>query len=87
MQLPRVTDGTTTLLYLADLVPTVAHLRTPWVMAYDLEPLKTIGEKLEWIGRAADEDWVLFFEHDPERAAGRVRRTNRDFGPGEPVLV
>ena len=87
MQLVTVTDGTETLLYCADLVPTVSHLRTPYVMAYDNEPLKTIDEKLTWVGRAADEGWILFFEHDPNLRACRVRRGDRDFEPAEEVAI
>jgi glyoxylase-like metal-dependent hydrolase (beta-lactamase superfamily II) len=86
-QLPRVTDGTTTLLYAADLVPTRTHLRTPYVMAYDNEPLKTIAEKTEWIGHAADGDWIVFFEHDAHTAACRVRRGKKDFEAGEEIMI
>lgn len=83
MQLPKVSDGTTTVLYCADLVPTRSHLRVPYVMAYDNEPLKTTAEKLEWIGRAAREEWLLLLEHDPQWAACRVRRGAKDFEPVE----
>jgi len=86
-QLVKLTDGTTTLLYAADLVPTKTHLRTPYVMAYDNEPLKTISEKQEWIGHAADDDWIVFFEHDAHTAACRVRRGKKDFEAGEEVDI
>jgi glyoxylase-like metal-dependent hydrolase (beta-lactamase superfamily II) len=86
-QLVKVSSGDTTLLYTADLVPTATHLRTPYVMAYDNEPLKTIAEKTEWIGRAADENWICFFEHDAHTTACRVRRTDKDFEPGEEVSI
>jgi glyoxylase-like metal-dependent hydrolase (beta-lactamase superfamily II) len=79
MQLVRVSDGAQTVLYCADLVPTRTHVRAPYVMAYDNEPLKAIAEKTEWIGRAAAEDWILFLEHDPTVAACRVRRGAKDF--------
>jgi len=79
MQLVKVSDGAQTVLFCADLVPTRTHLRTPYVMAYDNEPLKAIAEKTEWIGRAATEDWTLFLEHDPTVAACRVRRGAKDF--------
>ena len=47
-------------------------------MAYDHFPLKTLEEKKQMLGRAADEGWILFFEHDPEIAAATVRRTGSD---------
>ena len=79
MQLVKVSDGSQTVLFCADLVPTRTHVRTPYVMAYDNEPLKTVAEKTEWLGRAADEDWILFLEHDPNGATCRVRRGAKDF--------
>jgi len=86
-QLVKVAGGGETLLYAADLVPTATHLRTPYVMAYDNEPLKTIAEKTEWIGRAADEGWICFFEHDARTTACRVRRGEKDFEAGEEVSI
>ena len=55
-------------LYLADLIPTVAHLPLPWIMGYDVEPLVTLETKRKILGRAATEDWTLVFEHDAETA-------------------
>lgn len=52
------------ILYCADLLPSVAHLSIPWVMAYDTRPLLTLKEKEAIIPTAAKEDWLLFFEHD-----------------------
>jgi glyoxylase-like metal-dependent hydrolase (beta-lactamase superfamily II) len=86
MQLVKVSFDET-LLYMADLVPTRAHLRTPWVMAYDNEPMRTMREKTRLLGRAAREGWIAFFEHDPQVAACRVRRGERDFEAGEAVAV
>jgi glyoxylase-like metal-dependent hydrolase (beta-lactamase superfamily II) len=72
-----VTLGEQTLLYLADLVPTRAHLPLPWIMGYDVEPLVTLESKREWIGRAVREGWLLGFEHDPEVAWGTATQGNR----------
>ncbi len=52
-------------------------------MAYDNEPLKTVAEKTEWLGRAAAEDWILFLEHDPVTVTCRVRRGAKDFEPAD----
>ncbi len=87
MQLVKVSDGETTLLYAADLAPTRTHLRTPYIMAYDNHPLTTIDEKQAHIGRAADEGWIIFFEHDADVAACLVIRTERDFEAGKEVEV
>jgi glyoxylase-like metal-dependent hydrolase (beta-lactamase superfamily II) len=64
--------GDVRLLYLADLVPTLAHLRLPWIMGYDVEPLVTLESKRRILGRAGEEGWILAFEHDPRVAWGRA---------------
>jgi glyoxylase-like metal-dependent hydrolase (beta-lactamase superfamily II) len=73
LQLVKVSDGDRTLVFCGDLVPTTAHLRAAWVMAYDLYPLTTIEEKRMLLAAAAEEGWILFFEHDPHVAACTVK--------------
>ncbi len=68
----RVDLGGETLLYLADLVPTTAHLPLPWIMGYDVEPLVTLESKRATLTRAAEDGWWLAFEHDPWVAWGRA---------------
>jgi len=72
-QMIRVSDGKTSLLYCGDVVPTSSHVRLAWVMGYDLEPLKLIGEKEKILSRAADEKW------DPYCDAATVGRNGADF--------
>ena len=79
-----VTVGDRRLLYLADLVPTVAHLPLPWIMGYDVEPLTTLESKRHWIGRAVAEGWLLGFEHDPSVAWGTASASDR---PGRVELI
>lgn len=64
-------DGETAC-YLADVCPTSAHVRLPWIMGYDLEPLVTLESKRALWSRARDEDWLLVFEHDPVVPWGRL---------------
>jgi glyoxylase-like metal-dependent hydrolase (beta-lactamase superfamily II) len=71
--------------FLADLVPTSAHLPLPWIMGYDLEPLVTLETKRRVYQRAEAEGWLLWFEHDPEIVAGRLGRDGKGFGLVEPV--
>jgi glyoxylase-like metal-dependent hydrolase (beta-lactamase superfamily II) len=63
-QLVGVASDEATLLFLADLVPTHAHVPLVWGMGYDLRPLTTIEEKQDILGEAADGKWTVFFEHD-----------------------
>ncbi len=69
----RIDAGDDVLLYLADLVPTTAHIPLPWIMGYDVEPLVTLESKRELLTRAGEEGWILIFEHDPRVAYGWAR--------------
>ena len=62
------------LLYLADVMPTSAHLPLPWIMGYDLEPMRTLESKRALLQDAAERDWWLFFEHDASVVMGRLER-------------
>ena len=72
MQIVKVSTSEATYVHLADLIPTSSHLRDPYVMGYDLQPLVTLEEKREVLYHAAREDWFLVFEHDPRVAMSRV---------------
>jgi len=76
-QVVTVHDETTTLVYVADLLPTIHHLPSAWTMAYDVRPLQTIEEKADFLEQAVQSEWNLFFEHDPEVAVGTPERTDR----------
>ncbi len=65
-------SGGETLFYLADVMPTRHHLPLPWIMGYDLEPLRTLESKRKLVREAMDEGWWLFFEHDPDVVMGRL---------------
>jgi len=73
--------------FVADLVPTAAHLPLPWIMGYDLEPLVTLESKRRLYQRAEVEGWLLFFEHDAAVIAGRVGREGKGFGLVEPLVA
>ena len=66
--------------YLGDLVPTAAHLPLPWIMGYDVEPLVTLETKRKYLRRAADENWLLIFEHDASTAWGRIVHDGKTYG-------
>ena len=63
---PIFGSGDERLLFVGDVVPTVAHLRLSWVMAYDMQPLETIREKEAIYRRCLEEGLLLAFPHDPE---------------------
>jgi len=59
--------------FVADLIPTTAHLDEPWIMGYDLYPMDTLHYKQRFIREAIDGEYVVFFEHDPSIPAGIIR--------------
>src|SRR5215216_953473 len=62
--------------FVADLVPTTAHLQDAWVMGYDLFPMETLAFKKRFIREAIDREYLIFFEHDARVAAGYIREKN-----------
>ncbi len=77
MLLPKIQLGSQTLLYMADLVPSTGHVPVPYVMSYDVRPLVTMDEKTSILKQAADNQWCLFFEHDPVTECGLVKPTDK----------
>lgn len=65
MMLPQLSYKGKTIIYMADLLPSVAHIPLPYVMAYDMFPLTTLNEKQNFLAEALRDDFVLYFEHDP----------------------
>jgi glyoxylase-like metal-dependent hydrolase (beta-lactamase superfamily II) len=80
-----VQSGGETACFLADLCPTVHHLPLPWIMGYDVEPLRTLESKRSLFGRAAGEGWWIVLEHDPTTVRGRVAATDKGFVWAETV--
>jgi len=72
-QIVYVEGGGKTVVFVADLIPTTAHLQDPWVMGYDLFPMETLAFKKRFIREAIDREYLVFFEHDPLVAAGYIR--------------
>lgn len=91
MQIVRISDPhnpANNVVYCADLIPTSAHVRVPFIMGYDCYPIFILAEKKKLLNRAADEGSILFYEHCPLMAASRVVRTPKgDFEAGERILL
>ena len=64
-------------LFVGDLFPTTAHLPLPWIMGYDLEPLRTLESKRAILDQAVAGGWRLVFEHDPRVAIGTPVREGK----------
>jgi glyoxylase-like metal-dependent hydrolase (beta-lactamase superfamily II) len=74
-----------TAVFAADLIPTVAHVDEPWIMSYDLYPMDTLIVKRRFVREAIEREYLIFFEHDPDIAAGYIRE-ERGRKRVEPVL-
>jgi glyoxylase-like metal-dependent hydrolase (beta-lactamase superfamily II) len=77
MMLPQITYKDKTIVYMADLLPSVGHIPLPYVMAYDMFPLKTLVEKKEFLQEAAENNYILFLEHDPINECCTLQQTEK----------
>jgi glyoxylase-like metal-dependent hydrolase (beta-lactamase superfamily II) len=77
-QMVKISDRNNTFLYCADLAPFHSHIPLHYIMGYDLQPLVTLEEKKKYLKIALQENWKLFFCHDPEIAIATVKK----FGEG-----
>jgi len=75
MMLPQIKYKDKTIVYMADLLPSVAHIPIPYVMAYDTRPLETLVEKKSFLAEALEKDFILFFEHDREIECCNLQQT------------
>jgi glyoxylase-like metal-dependent hydrolase (beta-lactamase superfamily II) len=78
-QMVKISDASNTFLFCADLIPTFAHIPLPYIMGYDLQPLVTLEEKKKYLKNALDENWKLFFGHDPEIAFATVKKIGEGY--------
>ena len=76
-QMIKISDSSNTVLYVADLLPFVSQIKIPYVMGYDLQPLVTVEEKKKYLKLAAEENWKLYFGHDPDYAIATVKHSEK----------
>ena len=72
-QMVLIESGGKSAAFVADLMPTPAHLPAPWIMGFDLYPMDTLGAKKQFVKDAIEKEMLVFFEHDPAIAAGYIR--------------
>tara|TARA_B100000029_G_scaffold13726_2_gene14422 strand:- start:4706 stop:5554 length:849 start_codon:yes stop_codon:yes gene_type:complete len=84
---PIVSDGNKSIFYGADIFPMAAHIPVPWVMAYDINPVTTVQEKEKLLPKMVDENWILFFEHDPNVQACTIHQDGKHFKMKESIVI
>ena len=77
MMLPQIKYKDKTIVYMADLLPSAAHIPLPYVMGYDMFPLTTLNEKKMFLEEAVAGDYILFFEHDPKIECCTLQQTDK----------
>ena len=77
MMIPKIRYKDRVICYMADLLPSVGHIPLPYVMGYDTRPLITLQEKEAFLNEAADNNYILFLEHDPINECCTVKRTEK----------
>lgn len=77
MMLPVIRHKEQTIAYMADLIPSAAHIPIPYVMGYDMRPLETLKEKETILRTAVEHNWTLFLEHDPVTECVTLENTEK----------
>ncbi len=77
MMLPVIKYNDKTIIYMADLLPSVAHIPLPYIMGYDMFPLTTLQEKKVFLTAALANNYILFFEHDPISECCTLQQTEK----------
>ncbi|MGH9731192.1 MAG: MBL fold metallo-hydrolase, partial [Candidatus Acidiferrales bacterium] len=86
MQCVKLTGGGKTAVFLADLVPTTAHLPLAWIMGFDLFPLTTLENKKRWLPQIEKNGWLVLFAHDSAVRAAYLRERNGNY-EAEPAQI
>jgi methylmalonyl-CoA epimerase len=75
-QMILIASGGKSAAFVADMMPTTAHLPAAWIMGYDLYPMDTLAAKTAFVPEAIAQETLVFFEHDPVLAAGYIREVD-----------
>jgi glyoxylase-like metal-dependent hydrolase (beta-lactamase superfamily II) len=85
-QCVKISDGSNTLYFCTDLIPTHGHIPLPYIMGYDLQPLVSLTEKRDVLQQATDEDWTLILQHDPTVVGVKVEKNEKGFKIKEKIF-
>lgn len=77
MMLPQINYNGRQILYMADLIPSAGHIPLPYVMGYDMFPLTTLNEKKSFLTEALQNEYLLYFEHDPQIECCSLQMTEK----------
>jgi hypothetical protein len=87
MMIPHIQYKGKTLVFMADLLPSVGHIPLPYVMGYDTRPLITMTEKSQFLRDAVENEYVLFLEHDSVNECCTLHQTEKGIQLNETFLL
>ena len=79
MLMPKISYRNKEILFIADTIPSHAHIAVPYVMGYDINPLITMQEKEDLLSQASENEWIVFFDHDPIYDCATIQQTEKGF--------
>ena len=79
MLMPKISYQNKKILFIADTIPSSAHIPVPYVMGYDINPLITMKEKEDLLNQAVENEWVIFFDHDPIYDCATIQKTEKGY--------
>jgi glyoxylase-like metal-dependent hydrolase (beta-lactamase superfamily II) len=79
MLMPKISYQNKQILFIADTIPSHAHIPIPYVMGYDINPLITMKEKEDLLSQAIENEWIIFFDHDPLFDCATIQKTEKGF--------
>ena len=76
---PKISIGNQTLVFMADMIPSIGHIKPNYVMGYDIRPLETMKERESFLKKAVSDEYILFFEHDLSIECGTISVGERGY--------
>ena len=76
---PKIFIGNQTLVFMADMIPSIGHIKPNYVMGYDIRPLETMKERESFLKKAVSDEYILFFEHDLSIECGTISVGERGY--------
>jgi glyoxylase-like metal-dependent hydrolase (beta-lactamase superfamily II) len=75
--LPKIRYKDQWIIFAADLLPSTGHIPLPYVMGYDTRPLITLEEKEKFLNEAVEQNYIIYFEHDPDIECASLKNTEK----------
>jgi glyoxylase-like metal-dependent hydrolase (beta-lactamase superfamily II) len=79
MLMPKISYQNKEIIFIADTIPSHAHIPVPYVMGYDINPLVTMKEKENLLSQSFENEWIIFFDHDPIYDCATIQKTEKGY--------